>query len=69
MDFVADNLFDGCKQRMLTEVECYIRESVDIHVGQSLKGEDIVRVLNNIVALIGKPIRSKPIMAASSSAR
>jgi transposase InsO family protein len=49
MDFVADNLFDGRKLRMLTVVDCYTRESLDIHVDQSLKGEDVVRVLNNIV--------------------
>ena len=38
MDFVADNLFDGRKLRMLTVVDCYSRESLAIHVGQSLKG-------------------------------
>ncbi len=56
MDFVADNLFDGRKLRMLTVVDCYTRESLDIHVDQSLRGEDVVRVLNNIVAIT----RSKP---------
>ena len=44
MDFVADNLFDGRKLRMLTVVDCYTRKSLDIHVDQSLKGEDVVRV-------------------------
>jgi putative transposase len=38
MDFVADNLFDGRKLRMLTVVNYYTRESLDIHVEQSLKG-------------------------------
>jgi putative transposase len=42
MDFVADNLFDGQKLRMLTVVACYTRESLDIHVDQSSKGEDVV---------------------------
>ena len=59
MDFVADNLFDGRKLRMLTVVDCYTRESLDIHVDQSLKGEDVVRVLNNIVAARGKPMTIK----------
>ena len=45
MDFVADNLFDGRKLRMLTVVDCYSRESLAIHVGQSLKGEDVAKVL------------------------
>jgi len=42
MDFVADNLFDGRKLRMLTVVDCFTRECLAIHVGQSLKGEDVV---------------------------
>ena len=48
MDFVADNLFDGRKIRMLTVVDCFTRESLAIHVGQSLKGEDVVQVLSQI---------------------
>lgn len=55
MDFVADNLFDGRKLRMLTVVDCYSRESLAIHVGQSLKGEDVVRVLNQIAQERGRP--------------
>jgi putative transposase len=46
MDFVADNLFDGHKLRMLTVFDCCSRESLAIHVGQSLKGDDVVQVLN-----------------------
>jgi putative transposase len=42
---VADNLFDGRKLRMLTVVDCCSRESLAIHVGQSLKGEDVASVL------------------------
>ena len=52
---MANNLFDGRKLRMLTVVDCYSRESLAIHVGQSLKGEDVVAVLNQIVAQRGKP--------------
>ncbi len=55
MDFVADNMFDGRKLRMLTVVDCCSRESLAIHVGQSLKGEDVARVLSQIVAKRGKP--------------
>jgi putative transposase len=54
MDFVADNLFDGCKLRMLTVVDCYSRESLAIHVGQSLKVEDVVNVLKQTIAERGK---------------
>jgi putative transposase len=55
MDFVADKLFDGRKLRMLTVVDCYSRESLAIHFGQSLKGDDVVRVLNAIVHERGRP--------------
>jgi putative transposase len=55
MDFVADNLFDGRKLRMLTVVDCFTRESLAIHVGQSLKGEDVVRVVEAIARLRGAP--------------
>jgi putative transposase len=59
MYFVADNLFDGRKYRMLTVVDCYTQEGLDIHVDQILKGEDVVRVLNNIVAIRGEPMAIK----------
>jgi putative transposase len=59
MDFVADNLFDGRKLRMFTVVDFYTRESLFIHVDRSLNGEDVIRVLNNIVAATGKPMTIK----------
>ena len=55
MDFVADNLFDERKLRMVTLVDCCSRESLAIHVGQSLKGEDVASVLSQIEAERGKP--------------
>jgi putative transposase len=55
MDFVADNLFDGKKLRMLTVVDCFTRESLAIHVGESLKGEDVVRVVDAIATQRGTP--------------
>jgi putative transposase len=54
-DFVADELFDGRKLRMLTVVDCYTREALAIDVGQSLKGEDVVDSLNRICAERGLP--------------
>lgn len=44
---------------MLTFVDCFTRESLDIHVDQSLKGENVVRVLGNIVRTRGKPLTIK----------
>lgn len=45
MDFVSDALFDGRKFRALTIVDNYSRECVAIQPGQSLKGGDVVSVL------------------------
>lgn len=55
MDFVADALFDGRKLRVLTVVDLFTRECLAIEVGQSLKGEDVVRTLNGITAQRGLP--------------
>ena len=55
IDFVADNLFDSRKLRMLTVVDCHSRESLATHVGQSLKGQDVAKVLSQVVAQRGKP--------------
>lgn len=48
MDFVADQLFDGRKIWALTIVDNYSRQCVAIHVGQSLKGDDVVAVMNQL---------------------
>jgi putative transposase len=55
MDFVADALFDGRKLRMLTVVDLFTRECLAIDVGQSLRGEDVVRVLTAITYERGVP--------------
>ncbi|HEU5340213.1 hypothetical protein [Edaphobacter sp.] len=39
---------DGTKFRSLTIVDVYTREAVAIEVGQSLKGDDVVRTLNRV---------------------
>jgi putative transposase len=44
MDFVADQLQDGTRFRSLAIVDVYTREAVAIEAGQSLKGDDVVRV-------------------------
>ena len=48
MDFVSDALFDGRKFRALTVVDNYSRECLAIHVGKSLKGVDVVGVLEQL---------------------
>ena len=53
MDFVADNRFDGRKIRALTIVDNFSRQCLAIHVGQSLKGEDVVAVMQRLLQQLG----------------
>lgn len=53
MDFVADALFDGRRFRALTLVDNFSRECLEIEVGQSLKGEDVVQVMERMKLLRG----------------
>lgn len=46
LDFVADQLTDGRRFRVLTIVDVFTRESLAVEVGPSLKGTDVVEVLN-----------------------
>jgi putative transposase len=55
LDFIADQWGDGGRFRALTVVDIYTRESLAIEAGQSLKGEDVVMVLNRIVLQRGAP--------------
>lgn len=55
MDFVSDALFDGRRIRALTLVDNFTRESLAIEVGQGLRGEHVVAVLDQIVATRGVP--------------
>jgi len=48
MDFVADNLFNGRRIRALTVVDNFSRECVAIEVGQGLRGDDVVAVMERI---------------------
>jgi putative transposase len=53
MDFVADNLFDGRKIRALTIVNNFSHQCLAIHIGQSLKGEDVVAILQRLRQQLG----------------
>jgi putative transposase len=55
MDFVSDQLCDSRRFRSLTVVDIYTRESLAIEAGQSLRGEDVVRVLNRLKLERGVP--------------
>ena len=50
MDFISDSLFDGRRLRALTIVDNFTRESLAIAVDQGIKGEQVVEVLDRILA-------------------
>ena len=55
LDFIHDQLSNGTKFRALTVVDLYGREGPAIEVGQRLKGEHVVEVLNRLVRQRGTP--------------
>jgi len=55
MDFMADQLFDGQRFRLLTLVDNFSRESLAIRVGQRLTGDDVVEVLEQVKEHRGVP--------------
>ncbi len=55
MDFVMDQLYDGRRLRALTVVDNYTRECLAIEIGQNLRGEDVVRTLDDICRTRDKP--------------
>jgi len=48
MDFMADQLFDGRKFRLLTLVDDFTRESLVIEVGQRLTGDRVADALDRV---------------------
>ena len=55
LDFIHDQLGNGQKFRALTVVDVYSRECLAIEVGQRLRGEHVVEVLNRLVQHRGAP--------------
>lgn len=55
MDFVSDQLYNGRQIRVLTIVDNNSRESLALKVGKSLRGEDVVSVLNKLIDDRGRP--------------
>ena len=55
MDFVSDALFDGRHIRALTVIDNHTRESLAIEVAQGITGDQVVMVMNRIIAVRGAP--------------
>jgi putative transposase len=54
-DFVADRTADGGTLKWLTLVDEYTRECLALHVGRSVRGADVRRVLARVVGRRGAP--------------
>ena len=59
MDFVSDQLYDGRRIRVLTLVDNHTRESLALHVGQRVRGMDVVRVLERVTDEHGRTLEVK----------
>ena len=55
MDFVHDQLFDGCKIRVLAIVDTFTRLSPAIDVRQSYRCADVVATLERAIGEVGLP--------------
>jgi putative transposase len=53
MDFVTDQLYDGSRFRALTVVDNYSRKCLALYAGKSLKGSDVVEVMDNLIIRSG----------------
>ena len=65
---MSDELFDGRRIRLLTIVDNHTRESLAIHVGQRIRGCEVVEVLEQVMKDHGRPrtIRVSPRSSGSS---
>lgn len=57
MDFVADQLHNGQKLRILTVIDVFTRECLAATVGPGLRSQDVVRTLTHIAYKRGRPQR------------
>jgi putative transposase len=55
LDFMTETLSDGRRVRLLTVIDEGHREGLEIAMGVSLPSRRVVRVLNELVALYGRP--------------
>jgi putative transposase len=57
MDFMSDSLVDGRRFRLLNIIDDYNRESLWIEVDTSLPSLRVIRVLERLLEIRGKPVR------------
>jgi putative transposase len=57
MDFLSDSLVDGRRFRVLNIIDDYNRESLWIEIDTSLPSRRLIRVLERLLEMRGKPLR------------
>ncbi len=57
MDFMSDSLVDGRRFRLLNIIDDYNRESLWIEIDTSLPSRRVIRVLERLLEMHGKPLR------------
>lgn len=57
MDFMSDSLVDGRRFRLFNIIDDYNRESLWIEIDTSLPGLRVIRVLERLIEMRGKPLR------------
>ena len=55
--FMRDALFDGRRFRVFTAIDTFTRECLEIHAGQSIRGDDVATILERLVTRHGLPER------------
>jgi putative transposase len=55
MDSMHDMLFDGRSMRVLTVIDLFTRECLELKVRQSFRGEHVAQVLSDLIARHGRP--------------
>jgi putative transposase len=56
LDFMTETLYDSRRVRLLTVLDEGNREALEVAMGVSLPSRRVVRVLNELVALHGRPV-------------
>jgi putative transposase len=57
LDFVADQLVNGERFRMLTVVDVFSRQALAVESGYRMRAENVVAICNRLVACHGAPVR------------
>ncbi len=66
-DFMSDALYDGRAFRTFNVIDDYNREALRIEVDVSLTAERVIRVLDQLITIRGRPERLRAVAARSAN--